>query len=114
MAGDKSGEFRGKSVEAAISAGLAALQLARENVDVEVIRPGSRGVLGIGAEDAVVRLTELRPGSVRATPEVASQPAVEPRPAPAPKPEQPPAPRAQSAEPPRAVQSSQRRAGRAE
>ena len=69
MAGDKSGEFRGKSVEAAISAGLAALQLTRENVDVEVIRPGSRGVLGLGAEDAVVRLTELRPGAVRATPD---------------------------------------------
>jgi len=103
MAGDKSGEFRGKSVEAAISAGLAALQLTREKVDVEVIRPGSRGVLGIGAEDSVVRLTELRPGAVRATPEVAPQPAVEPRPAPAPKPEQPPAPRAQPrAEPSRA------------
>ena len=96
MAGDKSGEFRGKSVEAAISAGLAALQLTRENVDVEVIRPGSRGVLGLGAEDAVVRLTELRPGTVRATPTVAPQPAVEPRPAPAPKPEPPPAPRAQT------------------
>jgi spoIIIJ-associated protein len=96
MAGDKSGEFRGKSVEAAISAGLAALQLTRENVDVEVIRPGSRGVLGIGAEDAVVRLTELRPGSVRATPEVVPQPAVESRPAPAPKPEQPPAARGQA------------------
>jgi len=99
MAGDKSGEFRGKSVEAAISAGLAALQLARENVEVVVIRPGSRGMLGIGAEDAVVRLTELRPGSVRATPEVPPQPAVEPRPAPAPKPEQPPAPRAQAQSP---------------
>jgi predicted RNA-binding protein Jag len=95
MAGDKSGEFRGKSVEAAISAGLAALQLTREKVDVEVIRPGSRGVLGLGAEDSVVRLTELRPGAVRATPEVAPHPTVEPRPAPAPKPEQPPAPKAQ-------------------
>jgi spoIIIJ-associated protein len=107
MAGDKSGEFRGKTVEAAISAGLAALQLARENVDVEVIRPGSRGVLGIGAEDAVVRLTELQPGSVRAAVEVAPQPVVEPRPAPAPKPESPPAPSAPSRpEPSRAPSSA--------
>jgi len=107
MVGDKSGEFRGKSVEAAISAGLAALQLARENVEVEVIRPGSRGVLGIGAEDSVVRLTELRPGSVRAATEVPSQPTAEPRLTPSPKPEPPPAPRAQNRpEPARAPNSA--------
>lgn len=59
MTGEKSGEFRGKSVEAAVAAGLAALRLTREEVEVEVVRPGSRGVLGIGAEDAVVRLTAI-------------------------------------------------------
>ena len=62
MTGEKSGEFRGKSVEAAVAAGLAALHLDREDVEVEVVRPGSRGVLGIGAEDAVVRLTAVRHG----------------------------------------------------
>lgn len=61
MTGEKGGEFRGKTIEAAINAGLAALQLSRQDVEVEVIRPGSRGVLGIGAEDAVVRLTVIRP-----------------------------------------------------
>jgi spoIIIJ-associated protein len=61
MAGEKSGEFRGKTIEAAINAGLTALQLSRDEVEVEVIRPGSRGVLGIGAEDAIVRLVESRP-----------------------------------------------------
>lgn len=60
MTGEKSGEFRGKSVEAALAAGLAALRLNRDDVEVEVIRPGSRGVLGIGAEDAIVRLTAVR------------------------------------------------------
>ena len=35
MAAEKSGEFRGKTVEAAISNGLAALGLAREEVEVE-------------------------------------------------------------------------------
>lgn len=63
MTEENSGEFRGKTVEAAINAGLAALRLNREQVDIEVIRPGSRGVLGIGAEDAVVRLTVIRPAA---------------------------------------------------
>jgi spoIIIJ-associated protein len=58
---ERSGEFRGKTIEAAISAGLAALRVSREEVEIEVVRPGSRGVLGIGAEDAVVRLTAIRP-----------------------------------------------------
>ncbi len=62
MTGEKSGEFRGKTIETAISAGLVALRLAREEVEVEIIKPGSRGVLGIGAEDALVRLTAIRPG----------------------------------------------------
>lgn len=62
MTGEKSGEFRGKSVEAAVTAGLAALRLNRDDVEVEIVRPGSRGVLGIGAEDAVVRLTAVRRG----------------------------------------------------
>ncbi len=58
---ERSGEFRGKTIEAAISAGLTALRVSREEVEVEVVRPGSRGVLGIGAEDAIVRLTATRP-----------------------------------------------------
>ncbi|MCX6029706.1 MAG: Jag N-terminal domain-containing protein [Chloroflexi bacterium] len=62
MTGEKSGEFRGKTIETAISAGLVALRLAREEVEVEIVKPGSRGVLGIGAEDALVRLTAIRPG----------------------------------------------------
>jgi spoIIIJ-associated protein len=52
-------EFRGKTVEAAVSAGLAALGLSRDQVEIEVVKAGSRGVLGIGAEDAVVRLSVL-------------------------------------------------------
>ena len=52
-------EFRGKTVEAAVSAGLAALQLSRDQVEIEVVKAGSRGVLGIGAEDAIVRLSVL-------------------------------------------------------
>jgi len=78
MAGQQSGEFRGKTIEAAINAGLAALGVTRDAVQIEVVRPGSRGVLGIGAEDAIVRLTVLAPAR--------------PEPKPAPRPETPPSP----------------------
>ena len=36
MAVEKSGEFRGKSIEAAISTGLAALGLGRDEVEIEI------------------------------------------------------------------------------
>jgi len=55
----RSEEFRGKTVEAAVSAGLAAWRVERDQVEIEVVKAGSRGVLGIGAEDAVVRLSVL-------------------------------------------------------
>jgi len=51
--------FTGKNVEAAIEAGLAALGLRRDQVKVEVIHPGSRGLLGIGAQAARVRLIPI-------------------------------------------------------
>lgn len=101
MTEEKSGEFRGKTVEAAINAGLAALRLSRDEVEIEVIKPGSRGVLGIGAEDAVVRLTALRPARPAPRPEPATpvSPRVEPAPV-SPKPE----PRAEAVRPePKAV-----------
>ncbi|MGC8826265.1 MAG: Jag N-terminal domain-containing protein, partial [Anaerolineae bacterium] len=50
-------EVRGKTVEEAIAAGLAQLGLSRDQVEVEILSHGSRGLLGIGAEDARVRLT---------------------------------------------------------
>jgi spoIIIJ-associated protein len=102
MTGEKSGEFRGKTVEAAIAAGLAALRLAREDAEIEIIRPGSRGVLGIGAEDAVVRVAEVvaaavpppapRPVSRAEAPAVPA-PASTPAAAPRPEPKATPAPR---------------------
>lgn len=76
-------EVRAKNVNAAIEEGLRQLNLAREQVDVEVITPGSRGVLGFGAEDARVRLTP--------------RPSIKPPPAP------PPPPRPVRAEPPPAA-----------
>lgn len=95
MTAEKSGEFRGKTIEAATNAGLAALRLSLDEVTVEIVRPGSRGVLGIGAEDAVVRVAALAASKMEpatsARPE--PEPAVpaptdraEPRPAPKPTP----------------------------
>lgn len=105
MTAEKSGEFRGKTVEAATNAGLAALRLSLDEVTVEIVRPGSRGVLGIGAEDAVVRVAALAAGKME--PATSARPEPEPaaagRPAPAPtdRTEQRPAPKPapQTAEP---------------
>ncbi len=96
MTGERGGEFRAKTIEAAIAAGLAALRLTREEVEVEIVKYGSRGVLGIGAEEAVVRLTEAR--APKPEPKVIARPepvaVVRPQPEPA-----APPPAAQRAEP---------------
>ncbi len=51
--------FSGDSVEEAIADGLAVLELEREQVEVEVLEEGSRGLLGIGARPARVLLTPV-------------------------------------------------------
>lgn len=50
-------EVTGKSAEDAIQKGLAQLGLSREAVDIEILRQSSRGLLGWGGEEALVRLT---------------------------------------------------------
>ncbi len=57
-------EFSGKTVEEAIQKGLDELGWSRDEVDVEIITRGSRGVLGIGATEARVLLRKVTP-SVR-------------------------------------------------
>ena len=49
-------ESTGADVETAIANGLAKLNLPRRAVAVDVIEPGSRGILGIGARPARVRI----------------------------------------------------------
>lgn len=57
MASEKASvEISAKTVEEAIELGMAELGLARDQVEIEVIRPGRSGVLGFGAEEARVRL----------------------------------------------------------
>lgn len=57
----KSIEVSAPIVEEAIARGLAELGKAEDEVEIEVLTPGSRGVLGIGAKDAVVRLSFVEP-----------------------------------------------------
>jgi spoIIIJ-associated protein len=52
-------EFSGKTTEEAIEKGLAELGVAREAVNIEIVREPSRGILGLGGEEAVVRLTRI-------------------------------------------------------
>ena len=98
-------EARGSNVEAAIRNGLERLRVQREDVVVEVVDEGSRGLLGLGSRDAVVRLkviTYLTPEPPAPKPEpkpVAPppKPVVQPKPAAPPPtqtavPPQPPAP----------------------
>ena len=57
-------EVRGDTVEKAIDAGLAQLNLGRDDVSIEVLDEGSGGFLGIGSRDAIVRLTVRDDSSV--------------------------------------------------
>jgi spoIIIJ-associated protein len=98
----------GKHVEDAIANGLRMLDVRRDQVDVDIITEGSRGVLGFGAENAQVRLTVKAPPApapprvdrpVQAPPPTRldttpARPAATPAPAPV-----PPAPAGEGAEP---------------
>ena len=56
METEKKAEFSGTDVKAAVAAGLEALGVDREAVDIRVLDEGSRGLLGIGARPARVQL----------------------------------------------------------
>ncbi len=53
--------FSGEDVEQAVAAGLDALGLTREQVEVEILDEGSRGILGFGGRAAQVRLAPTPP-----------------------------------------------------
>lgn len=53
-------EISAKTAEEAIERGLHQLNLARDQVECVIVSKGKSGFLGMGAEDAVVRLTPLR------------------------------------------------------
>jgi spoIIIJ-associated protein len=56
-------EMRGKTVEEAVQRALHQLGVSRDEVEVSVVREGKSGILGIGAEEAIVRVTPIpKPG----------------------------------------------------
>ena len=88
MSNKREVEVRGADVEKAIEAGLQKLGVNRSEVIVDVIDEGSRGLLGIGSREAVVRLVTLISEAPPAPPKPKPQPAAKtavPTPKPAPK-----------------------------
>ena len=49
-------EKSGKTIDEAVNAALNELNTTKENVEIEVISEGRRGILGIGSEEARVRV----------------------------------------------------------
>ena len=103
----KSVEISAKTVDDAIAKALAELGLERDDVSVEIIERGKKGVFGIGAVDAVVRVSYEAPDEKAPAPKPAPVPkaAEAPKAAPAPKaPEAPkPAPVPKAPEAPKAA-----------
>lgn len=50
-------EVKGSDVESAIAKGLADLNAVRDDVTIEILDEGSRGLFGLGGRPAIVRLT---------------------------------------------------------
>jgi spoIIIJ-associated protein len=57
----RSVEASGRDVEEAIAQGLAELRKTRDEVEIEVLSEGSRGLFGLGAEEARVRISAIKP-----------------------------------------------------
>jgi spoIIIJ-associated protein len=59
--GKRSAEASGRDVEEAIAHGLAELGKTRDEVEIEVLSEGSRGLFGLGAEEARVQISVIKP-----------------------------------------------------
>jgi spoIIIJ-associated protein len=70
----RSVESHGKTTEEAISQALRRLGRERDEVEVTVLSEGSRGVFGIGAEDARVRVTVLDADDAEVGPPTTGEP----------------------------------------
>lgn len=73
--------YEGKTIEMAIEAGLLAMGLTQDDVQIDVLNDAKRGFLGFGAKQARISMTLKQPA---AAPEVAVAPVAEPTPAPEP------------------------------
>ena len=57
-------DANGKSIDEAIFNGLQMLEVSIDEVDIEILQQETKGVFGIGARPAIVRLTEKEPEDV--------------------------------------------------
>jgi spoIIIJ-associated protein len=58
-------EKRAKSVEEAISEALSELGISKENADIQIVQEPSKGFLGLGAKEAVVRVSKKSSASAK-------------------------------------------------
>jgi spoIIIJ-associated protein len=70
-------ETRAKTVDEAIERGLQQLAVTRDEVEITVLNKGKSGFLGMGAEDAVVRLTPVARASQESSLPAAAKAALE-------------------------------------
>lgn len=68
-------QFFGKTVEEAIAEGLRSLGLTQDQVTIDILSRGSRGLFGIGSEPAQVRITP-RPAAQSEAKAPPSEPAI--------------------------------------
>ncbi len=54
-------EISGKTVEEAIQHALEELNVSREEVEITVLNEGKHGILGLGGEEATIRVASLTP-----------------------------------------------------
>lgn len=73
-------EFTGKSVDEAIAEGLKTLNLSADDVEIEVLSKGSRGIFGLGSEPAHVRFSRraVTPAPLPTAPSLTGGDGVEP------------------------------------
>jgi spoIIIJ-associated protein len=86
-------DVQASTLEQAIDDGLKQLGLTRNDVIIEIVEEGSRGVLGMGQRDAIVRLTPLKKPNPPAVQPAPHQPVRQSEPEPQPEPEPEPQPR---------------------
>src|SRR6187401_2681399 len=70
-------EFTGKNVEEAIRAAMAEFSADLGDLDIEILSQGSRGLLGVGGEEA--RILAAPKSAVAAAETVRAEPIDEPR-----------------------------------
>ncbi|MDD7444413.1 MAG: Jag N-terminal domain-containing protein, partial [Clostridiales bacterium] len=57
-------EASGRSIDEAIFNGLKELEISIDEVEIDIIQHESKGILGIGAKPAIVKLIEREPEDI--------------------------------------------------